>query len=329
MIFKTFELNKINFEKINFYLFYGENEGLKTEIIKKKFEINFNEKIYRYDEAEIINNEQNFFNTIYSKSFFENEKLIIISRVSEKIKNIIEEIIQKKTTEIKIIINSGILDKKSKLRNFFEKDKETICVPFYTDTSQTMMSEIVKFFKEKKISISQESINLLVDRTSGDRQNLINEMNKIENFTQKTKKINFDDVVKLTNLAENYSVSELTDNCLAKNQRKIMNILNENNYNNEDCILILRTLLTKSKRLLKLNKNVEGNTNLDQVISSYRPPIFWKEKEIVKKQIQSWSSKNIEKLIYNINEIELTIKKNTINSINILSDFIITQSKNN
>ena len=104
-------------------------------------------------------------------------------------------------------------------------------------------------------------------------------------------------------------------------------MLNENNYNNEDCILILRTLLTKSKRLLKLNKNVEGNTNLDQVISSYRPPIFWKEKEIVKKQIQSWSSKNIEKLIYNINEIELTIKKNTINSINILSDFIINPIK--
>ena len=113
------------------------------------------------------------------------------------------------------------LDKKSKLRNFFEKDKETELVKNLETSDQTL--EMYKFFKEKKISISQESINLLVDRTSGDRQNLINEMNKIENFTQKTKKINFDDVVKLTNLAENYSVSELTDNCLAKNQRKIMN----------------------------------------------------------------------------------------------------------
>ena len=111
-----------------------------------------------------------------------------------------------------------------------------------------------------------------------------------------------------------------------KIKKKTINILNENNYSLDDCILIIRTFLIKSKRLLKLSENINNQNNIDEVVSSFKPPIFWKDKEIVKQQIKSWSNGNIGDLIFKINETELLIKKNSHNSINILSDFIIEQS---
>ena len=325
MIIKSFELDKINVKSSNFYLFYGENEGYKNEAIEKIFNINISKNIYRYEEKEILDNFESFFESIQSKSFFEKEKLIIISRVSDKIKNIIEEIIEKNIEDIKIVLNSGILEKKSKLRSLFEKNKNTICVPFYADSNQTLSKIINNFFREKKIIVSQEKINLLIDRCRGNRQNLRNELDKIDSFVKNKKNINIDQIMKLTNLAENYNVSELIDSYLAANFKKTINILNENNFSIEDCILITRTLLIKSKRLYKLLLEVNDNKSIEEAISSFKPPIFWKDKETVKQQIKNWSLNAAENLIYKTNELELLIKKNSYNSINILSDFIINQ----
>ena len=325
MIIKSFELDKINVKSSNFYLFYGENEGYKNEVIEKIFNINISKNIYRYEEKEILDNFESFFESIQSKSFFEKEKLIIISRVSDKIKNIIEEIIEKNIEDIKIVLNSGILEKKSKLRSLFEKNKNTICVPFYADSNQTLSKIINNFFREKKIIVSQEKINLLIDRCRGNRQNLRNELDKIDSFIKNKKNINIDQIMKLTNLAENYNVSELIDSYLAANFKKTINILNENNFSIEDCMLITRTLLAKSKRLYKLLLEINNNKSIEEAISSFKPPIFWKDKEIVKQQINNWSLSRTENLIYKTNELELLIKKNSYNSINILSDFIINQ----
>ena len=325
MIIKSFELNKINVKSSNFYLFYGENEGYKNEAIEKIFNINISKNIYRYEEKEILDNFESFFESIQSKSFFEKEKLIIISRVSDKIKNIIEEIIEKNIEDIKIVLNSGILEKKSKLRSLFEKNKNTICVPFYADSNQTLSKIINNFFREKKIIVSQEKINLLIDRCRGNRQNLRNELDKIDSFVKNKKNINIDQIMKLTNLAENYNVSELIDSYLAANFKKTITILNENNFSIEDCMLITRTLLVKSKRLYKLLLEINNNKSIEEAISSFNPPIFWKDKETVKQQIKNWSLNRAENLIYKTNELELLIKKNSYNSINILSDFIINQ----
>ena len=325
MIIKSFELNKINIKSSNFYLFYGENEGYKNEAIEKIFNINISKNIYRYEEKEILDNFESFFESIQSKSFFEKEKLIIISRVSDKIKNIIEEIIEKNIEDVKIVLSSGILEKKSKLRSLFEKNKSAICVPFYADNNQTLSKIINNFFREKKIIVSQEKINLLIDRCRGNRENLRNELDKIDNFVKNKKNINIDQIMKLTNLAENYNVSELIDSYLAANFKKTINILNENNFSIEDCMLITRTLMVKSKRLYKLLLEINNNKSIEKVISSFKPPIFWKDKEIVKEQIKNWSLSRAENLIYKTNELELLIKKNSNNSINILSDFIINQ----
>ena len=327
MIIKSFELNKINLEKNNFFLLYGENEGFKNEVIKKKFEKNFDKNIYRYDEKEILDNKENFFNSITTKSFFEDKKLIIISRTTDKIKDLIDHILEKKINDIVVILNSNILEKKSKLRNMFEKDKKTVCMPFYADNNITLGKIVNNFFKEKNIAISQQNINLVIERCRGDRQNLNNELNKIENFTKNKKNIKFDEILKLTNLAENYNVSELIDSCLIKNHKKTINILNENNYSIDDCFLITRTLLIKSKRLFELKKKVQNNANVDEIISSFKPPIFWKDKENVKIQIKNWSIESIENLIYKSMDLELLIKKSSINSINIISDFLINKSK--
>ena len=328
MIHKVFEINKINLKKYNLFLFYGENEGYKNEIIKNNFEKNYPNKIYRYDEKEILEKKDDFFNSILSKSFFENEKLIIISRASDKLKDIIEEISLKTIEDIKIICSSNILEKKSKLRNFFEKDKNAVSMAFYADNSQTLKFIADNFFKKKKLFISQQTINLLIERCKGNRENLNNELQKIEAFSQNKEKVNIEEILELTNLAENYNASELSDSCLSKNIKKTVNILNENNYSNDDCILIIRTLLIKAKRILKLQEEMRLKKNIDEAITYFKPPIFWKDKEIVKKQLGYWSLEKINNMITEISETELLIKKNSSNSLNILSNFIINQTKN-
>jgi DNA polymerase III subunit delta len=324
MIIKSFEINKINLSLNNLFLFYGKNEGFKNEVTKNIIKNKNN--ILNYEEKEILENEDNFIENLLTKSLFDDEKIIIIKRSTDKILDIIEDLYSKKIEDIIIILNADNLEKKSKLRSFFEKDKKLVCVPFYPDNEQTLSKLAYIFFKNKNILISQANINLIINKCNGDREILINELNKIEYYSKNGKKINSQDIIKLTNLNENYSVSELVDNCLAKNKVKIINILNENNFNNEDCILIARSFLNKSKKILQLSKELEKNKNIELTISSAKPPIFWKDKEITKKQLNQWKPKNIKKLIYNLSEIELLIKKNLNNSIHLITDFILEQS---
>ena len=327
MILKSFELSKIKLNNYKFYLFYGDNDGLKEETINNLFEKNYPDKIHRYEEKEILDNSNNFFNSILTKSFFDNEKLIVINRTTDKIKEIIEELIEKKPEDIKIILNSKNLEKKSSLRKIFEKEKSIICVPFYEDNNQTLNSIISFFFRNKKITISQQLINILIERSRGDRKNLNNELEKIENFSLNKKSLNLEEIIKLTNLADNYGASELVDHSLAKNTRKTIAILNENNYSDEDNIIIIRTLLAKLKRLIKIHELVDEKNNIEKAISACKPPIFWKDKPIVTQQIKSWKESHLKDLLYKTNEIELLIKKNTSAAKNILSDFIINNSK--
>ena len=322
MILKSYEINKINQSINHLILFYGKNEGLKNEAIN--ILIKDKNNISNYEEKEILDNESNFIENILSKSLFEQQKFILIKRATDKILKIIENLNSKNLEDTIIIVNSDNLEKKSKLRSFFEKDKTLICIPFYPDNDQTLSKLAYNFFKNKKISISPSNINLIVNKCSGDREKLVNELQKIEFFTKNGKKIDNDSISKLINLNENHSISELVDNCLAKNKKKTISILNENNFNNEDCIMITRSFISKAKKLLILSKTFETNKNIDLTISSAKPPIFWKEKEITKQQILKWNSQNIKQLIYSLSETELQIKKNINNSINLITDFILS-----
>ena len=325
MILKTYDLDKNIHAK--FFLFHGVNDGQKEEIIEKKFKPFFGENLFKYFENEIFSDIDNFHNQVLSKSFFEKNKLIIIKDASDKIKNEIEILKEKNLDDIKIILISNILDKKSKLRNLFEKEIDLVSIAFYSDNNQTLSTITKTFFLKKDISISQESINLIVSRANGDRKSLNNELAKIESFLIDKKKISVEEIYILTNLSENYSINELVDNCLAKNKDKILYIINENNFSIDDTIIIIRTFLIKAKRLIKLNQNVQKHQSIDKAIINFKPPIFWKDKELVKKQIKIWTLNKTYKLIDEINEIELNIKKNSINSLKILFDFILTTSK--
>ena len=324
MILKTFELQKINDNQI-FFLLYGKNDGLKTECINEILKRN-NGKIYNYDEKQIKDEIEPFYENILSNSLFESSKIIIINRASDKICEVIEDLIDRTITNTKIIINASILDTKSKLRSMFEKRKDLICIPTYPDNNETLSKLTYNFFKKEDISISQENINMIIEKCNGDRSNLKNELNKVKNYTLNKKKISSEELLKLVNLSENYGLSELIDNCLAQNENKTIKILNENNYNTEDGIIILRTFLAKAKRILKLATQLEENNDINKTINSAKPPIFWKDKEIVKIQLGKWKLKELKKLIKNINDIELEIKKNHNNSLYIISNFILEKS---
>ena len=327
MISKYYEINKFK-KEINFFLFYGENEGQKIDVIQSNFNEFTKENTFKYSEKEVIENKQLLFENIYSKSFFENEKLILISDVTDKIFDLIGKVISDNVSDVVIILLAKRLEKKSKIRNLFEKEKITLIVPFYKDTLQTLISIAKRILTENKINLSQENLNLIIERAQGDRINLKNELQKIVHLSKDKKKIDLNDISKLTNLSENYSANELVDNCLCKNKKRTLNILNENIPSIENNILILRTFLNKLKRLRKLRLSLRESNNIDQIINTFKPPIFWKDKNIIKQQIKIWELNDIENFIIGLNKTESLIKKNPQISNQIINNMILDKVEN-
>ena len=323
MIKKFNDLKKTDIENKNFFLTYGKNNGIQDEILNNYFIKDYSKNLLKYEEVEFIDNYDDIVEGLLTKSLFEDNKLIIISRVTDKILKYFEAILNKDISNIKFFLRTGVLEKKSKLRSFFEKNNKVIVIPVYEDDYRSLYSFIEKFLSANKIILSRESINLLINRSGNDRFNLKIELNKIYNYSITNKKIDLEIIKKLSNLVENYSVYELADSYLEKNKKNLSKILNENNYSNEDCILILRTIMSKSKRLLSILESSKYNKNIDNVIALYKPPIFWKEKETVKKQVNKWVLEDLKNKIYKINDIELLIKKNASTSLNLLSNFIV------
>ena len=320
MIVKHYSLNEDILSQHNFFLLYGNNEGLKKEITEK---ISNNNQTFKYDEKDILNDENEFIENTKTKSLFEENKIVIIKRVSDKILKTLERLLEKIYEDITFIIDTGSLEKKSKLRTFFEKGKKLICIAFYPDNEQTLTKLTYNHLNKRKISISPSNINIIVNKCDGSREKLFNELEKLENFSKSGKKITTENISRLVNISENHSITELINSCLVNNNKKTMNILNENNFSHEDCVLIVRTLLSKAKQILALSNIYEINKNIDLTISMAKPPIFWKEKEMVKHQILKWSPGNIRELIYKVSGLELLVKKNINNSINLITDFIL------
>ena len=323
MIIKKYELKKIEKNNYKFFLFYGKNNGFKDEVINDLFLKNFDGTIIRYDEQEFISNFEVVVTEIMTKSLFDSKKILIISRVSDKISKYIEEINNREINDISIILKSGILEKRSKLRSLFEKNNKLITIPFYEESSSELTQVVINFLRDNKIKLSRESVNLLVNRSSGDRENIKIELEKILNYSFSNKNIDFEVINKLSNLAENFGINELVDSYLDKNLKNVVKILNENNFSQDDCVLITRTMQNKSKRLLNIIERFQKNNNLEEVISNTKPPIFWKDKEVVKKQVNNWKLIDLKNKIYQINEIESLIKNNSQNSLNIVSDFML------
>ena len=331
MILKSYDLKNILKEKVNLYLLYGQNTDLINEVIEKNLKPLTSKNQYNYEESEILLNKENFEESLTSKSFFEEDKLLIINRATDKILEIVEQIYKNQDDDLKIILKSGVLEKKSKLRIFFEKTKDIIVIPFYEDTKQSLQFIAQNFVREYNIKISPQNINFIVEKSKGSRISLKSELEKIKNFSKGKKSVEFNDLLKLTCSAKDYEISELADECLAKNKKKTISMLNEFNASIEDNILILKSFLYKLKRLKRLKEDMESNKTQDQVLSSFKPPIFWKDKEIIRKQLNTLSINDIKIFIKKVSELELLVKKNSILSNEITSNFIFEtlESSNN
>ena len=320
MIIKSFEIDKKKISEFNVFLIYGENEGLKKEIINK-IKKNHSGKEVKYDETQVLKNTTEFYNQVKNNSLFEEKKIFLLERCTDKISETVMEICEDVTEDL-IIINCGLLEKKSKLRKNIEDSKKAVIIPTYKDNSQSLINIANTFFNEKKINISHETLNLLVSRCNGDRGFLKLELEKISNYLSDKRIITLKEISTLTNLSENYSASELVDASLSKNVKKTCQMLVENNYSNEDTFLILRVFLQKTKKILSLLENLNTEKSIERVISKYKPAIFWKDKPIIEKQLKIWSLEAVKNLIYKINDIETKIKKDNSLGLILMKNFI-------
>tara|TARA_B100002052_G_scaffold154292_1_gene140612 strand:- start:257 stop:1252 length:996 start_codon:yes stop_codon:yes gene_type:complete len=326
MIIKSFQLNDIKKTNSNYFLLYGKNEGQKDEIIKECFFANFKGEIISYDESQILDNKDIFFETCLNESLFEDKKIIHISRVTSKIYEIIKELISKDITNKKIILNSDSLEKRSKLRQLFETEKDLVCVPVYEDNNVSLFKIANEYFKKNNISISSENINLIIENCSGDRRNLKNEMNKIYNFCSNKNKITRGEILKLINSHENNNFFDLVDYCLAKNNKKVVSIINSNIFNKNDSIIIIRSFLSRLKRLIYLKKLFLEIGDIKETVNKFKPAIFWKDKDIAQQQMKNWSYDEVYQMLSEINAIEINYKKNYELSHNLIFDFIFSKS---
>jgi len=316
MIIKSYEVQKKNLDllKYNLFLLYGENFGLKKDI--KEFiskilkEKDNNIEILSIYENEIFDNEENFYNLVYSGSLFSGTKIITIYEATDKIIEKIRNIYDKYPENVFLIIFSAILEKKSKLRNFFEIKEKTICIPCYLDNEKNLEIIAQSEFKKSNIAISREAINLLIEVSNGDRNNLRNEIEKIKSYSLNKKKIELDEIKLLTNFTGNYKSDSLVNECLCGNILQYKKIISELYVNTINQVLLLRILSNKIQRLHKIKEHENKSNNLDNLINTSKPAIFWKEKPLVRKQLSIWSSDDLKKMISEINNTELLCKKN-------------------
>ena len=316
MIIKSYQIqkNKSDFLKYNFFLFYGENVGLKKDIrklIKNEIEQkNKNTETLFFYENEILENDENFYNSVYSGSLFGDRKIITIYEATDKTMSKISDIFEKYPDNVTLIIFSEILEKKSKLRNFFEKEEKTICIPCYLDTERDLQFIAETELRKNKINLSRESINLLVEKSNADRINLRNELKKIQSYALNKKTIDLDEIKTLINFSGDYKSEIFINECLCGNISQYKKILSEIYMNAINQIYIFRILSKKIQRLLKIKESENKFDNLDEMINESRPPIFWKEKPLIKKQLSIWNLDDLKKLISEINNTELLCKKN-------------------
>jgi DNA polymerase-3 subunit delta len=328
MIVKSFHLSNVNVYDFNYYLFYGENEGHKNELINEIFKKKIKGDVFNYEESWILINKDEFLTDLFNKSFFENDKLIIINRATDKILELIEEIFKREPEGIKCILNAQILDKRSKLRSFFEKEKKIIISAFYNDNEISIKNYVFNFLKKNDLRLSNEIINLLIEKTDSNRQILKNELEKLKNLIITKKKINPVDIAKLVKNSDGDNFFELIDFFLLKDKNKLQKILNETNLSSDNTINIVRILLLRIKKLIKIKEIIKSNNqDIEKSLNSYKPPIFWKEKEIIKKQIDINSLDNLNEFTKIIFDLEKIIKKYPDNALKFMLNFLHTENQ--
>ena len=307
MIFKSYvlEQNLKSIDDCKIILFYGENQGLKEEFKKNIKEANKNNEKLNLLQDEIIKNENLLINEISNKSLFNNKKIIFIDQVNEKILNIIEEMAEDVSDE-KIVIFAGNLDKKSKLRSYFEKSKLCGIVACYQDNEITIKKIITNKLSDYQ-GLSTQVINFIIQNTGLDRSKVNNEIEKIKNcFLEK--KINLEKIDLLLNIKTNDDFNKLKDEALKGNKIKTNKLLADTVFEPENNIYYLNSINQRINKLYEIEKMKQNNSNTETLVSSLKPPIFWKDKPVLIEQTNKWNENKIKKALEKTYTVELQIK---------------------
>ena len=315
MIYKSYLVEgDINLINQSFVLLYGENFGLKNDLKKKIKETNQKSEIFNLSQDDAIKNTEKFYNDIFNVSLFGKQKVFLIDQCNDKILDTIKNIEEKIDTQ-KIYLFSDILEKKSKLRNFFEKSKKYGSVACYADNENNIKSLIIKKLKEYK-GLTTENINLIINSSSLDRDKLNNELQKIETyFSDKIL-----DTIKLEGLLNNSTNDDfnlLRDEAINGNKSKTNRLLSESIIYPEKNILYLSIINQRLFKLAEILKLIKS-TSLENAIGSLKPPIFWKDKPTFILQTKKWNLEKIKDILDKTYDLEFKMKTNPSLNKNIL-----------
>ena len=310
MIFKSYiiEQNIQSISKYKIFLFYGENQGLKKEF-KEKIKFHNKEKeILNLIQDEIIKNKDILTNEIKNKSLFNKEKIVFISQVNDKILEILEEVVED-IKEDNIILFADVLDKKSKLRNYFEKSKNCGIAPCYQDNEITIRKIILEKLNGYQ-GLSGQIINLIIQSAGLDRNKINNEINKIISCF-KDKKIDLKKIDLLLNVRENDDFNLLKDEALKGNKINTNKLLADTVFEIENNIYYLNSINQRINKLNEIENMKKQNSNIESVISSLKPPVFWKDKPMLIEQTKKWNKKKIKEALKKTYNTEIKIKSSS------------------
>lgn len=316
MIYKSYLIERnINTIKEKIVLFYGENLGLKNELkIKiKNNNLKNNCEFIRFNQEEIIQDNNKILNEINNDSLFKKKKIFFINDVTDKLHDIILNI-EDLITDQEIYLFSDVLEKKSKLRSNFEKSKKIAVIACYEDNEITIKNIIQSKLKNFS-GLSPINVNLIFESCNLSRSKLYNELTKIVNYFS-NRKIETEKLEKLLNLKVNDDFNKLKDEALMGNKMNTNSLLSDTILENEKNIYYINSI---NQRLFKILEIRDIDTkNIQQTIDNLKPPIFWKDKNNFMIQALKWNKKKIKKTLDKTYEIEKKIKSNSIINKNVL-----------
>ena len=317
MIYKSYQVeDKIEKLKQNITLIYGENIGLINDFRIKIKKHHKNCTALNFTQDEILKNEDLFYNEVNNTSLFGGEKIIFILETSEKIFKFVENISIKKI-DSKVFFFARELEKKSKLRNLFEKDKDKIIIPCYKDNDFAIKNIITRSLGEYS-GLTTQIINIIHENSSNDRIKLNNEILKIKTFFT-DKQIKLNQLQKLLNLKEEEDFNLLRDASLSGENLKTNELLNNDILEKEKMSFYIASINQRLNRLKELD-----DKNTPDAIDNFKPPIFWKDKPIFLQQSKIWNKKKLNLALAKIYDIEIKIKSNSnLNKETIFKKFLI------
>ena len=311
MILKSYIIEK-NISELTKYrsaLLYGENDGIKDDVKAKLKLLHKDSEIINIFQDEIIKDKNCLFDNAFNSSLFNEKKIIFIQEASDKILKEISEVLEKDNNDTKIYIFSSLLDKKSKLRSLFDKEKNLASLPCYQDTDKTLILYVYEKLKDFK-GINQEIVNLIISHSNHERKIIKNEIDKIKScFIDKT--VKKEELVELLNIKINDDFNKLRDYALLGDIKNFDKLMKVTEFLQDESFLNLNIISFRISKLIEIQRKNIGINDIEKTVETMTPKIFWKEKPIIIQQLRKWTMKNLLSISNDLANTEILMKKNS------------------